>query len=328
MKNIKMILFSMLLLFVGILTVHAEGEIPATDLNVWKSLVTDMTANASGTNNCKILSGADLMDVFTVGNDCVATAIKTGDEYSLVGRADSGDVKGQTYYGKIAASTNDMTDTNILLSEIVELIYNENSVTTKKLKAYALSQTRANGSTKYVLKAGSSNNALYVYGGYEGKAMSGIKLTYDASSKRFTYQIVQSTANENEFYFATYFTKYFVDYLMEATPEHTTALDILNDKSKYELVKEKFENTYGSVTYPQVNGALSIKLDILASGDLNSKIVALYNQAKNQTATNTQTNTGQDNPNTGAFVNIFALISLLGIGAVLVLGNKRKLFKI
>jgi len=318
----------MLLLFVGLLTVHAEGEIPETNLTVWKSVVTDMTANIDGVNNCSILSGQGSIDLFKVGNDCVATAIKTTDDYSLVGRADTGDVKGQTYYGKITASTNNMNDTNILLSELVELIYNDNSVATKRLKSYALSQSRANGATKYVLKAGSSDNALYVYGGYEGKTMSGIKLNYDASTKRFTYQITQSATNEDEFYFATYFTLYFMDYLIEATADHATALELKGDSSKYELVKSKIEETYGAVTYPVVDSAMSIKIDVIVSGDIASKLVALYNQAKNQTTTDTQTNTGQENPNTGAFVNIFALVALLSVGTVLVLGNKRKLFKI
>lgn len=328
MKKLKKILFSTLLLFVGLLTVHAEGEIPQTDLNVWKSVVTDMTSNIDGVNNCSILSGEGSIDLFKVGNDCVATAIKTTDDYSIVGRADSGSEKGKTYYGKITASANNMSDSNILLSELVELIYNDNSVATKRLKAYALRQSRANGATKYILKAGSSDNALYVYGGYEGKTMSGIKLNYDASTKRFTYQITQSATNEDEFYFATYFTLYFMDYLIEATPDHATALEIKGDSSKYELVKPKIEETYGAVTYPVVDSAMSIKIDVIGSGDISSKLVALYNQAKNQTTTDTQTNTGQENPNTGAFVNIFALVALLSVGTVLVLGNKRKLFKI
>ena len=56
----------------------------------------------------------------------------------------------------------------------------------RSLKSFALSQTRADGATAFVLKAGSSNNALYVYGGYEGKTMSGIKLNFDNSNKKLT----------------------------------------------------------------------------------------------------------------------------------------------
>jgi hypothetical protein len=123
-----------------------------------------MTANISGSNNCIVSTGTDLLDPFKVGSDCVATAIKTGAEYALVGRADSGSGDGATYWGKITASTNNMTDVNVLLSEIVELVYNDNSSTTKRLKKFALDQTdKAGGATKVILKAGSSSNALYVY---------------------------------------------------------------------------------------------------------------------------------------------------------------------
>lgn len=325
MKKLKMILFSMLLLFIGALTVSAAS----TDIKVWQSIVTDLTPNISGVNNCKYTgTGDDLLDLFIVGSDCVATGIKAGESFMFGARGDSGSGDGVFPTGKVSASINNMNDTNILLSELVELIYNDNSVATKRLKAYALSQSRANGATKYILKAGSSANALYVYGGYEGKTMSGIKLNYDASTKRFTYQITQSATNEDEFYFATYFTLYFMDYLIEATADHATALEIKGDSSKYGLVKSKIEETYGAVTYPVVDSAMSIKIDVIGSGDIASKLVALYNQAKNQTTTDTQTNTGQENPNTGAFVNIFALVALLSVGTVLVLGNKRKLFKI
>ena len=328
MKKLKMILFSMLLLFIGALTVNADfpAVSETVDLKKWGSIVEVFDATA--TNGCNATIGIDSIDTFVYEGTktCVATAIGEVEGYLLAAQSNADGA--HMYTGKVTASGNDFTDTNILLSELVELIYNDNSVATKRLKAYALSQSRANGATKYILKAGSSDNALYVYGGYEGKTMSGIKLNYDPSTKRFTYQITQSATNEEEFYFANYFTLYFMDYLIEATADHATALEIIGDSSKYELVKSKIEETYGAVTYPVVDSAMSIKIDVIGSGDIASKLVALYNQAKNQTTTDTQNNTGQENPNTGAFVNIFALVALLSVGTVLVLGNKRKLFKI
>ena len=66
-------------------------------------------------------------------------------------------------------------------------------------------------------------------------------------------------------------------------------------------------------------------------------IVSLYDAAVNA-GTTEPTNPGDsgnanedvenDNPNTGAFVNIFAIVALISVGTVLILGNKRKLFRI
>ena len=82
---------------------------------------------------------------------------------------------------------------------------------------------------------------------------------------------------------------------------------------------------------------------MVANGSVNTKAVELYNTAgtekeeekteetpkeetpKEETKTD---ETESENPNTGAFVNIFAIVALLSVGTVLVLGNKRKLFKI
>ena len=334
MKKIKKILFSMLLLCVGIISVKAADPDPV-NVSLWNSIVTDITANAGGNNNCILGLGEGLIDTFIVGNDCVATAISVGDSYLLVGRAGTDDVDGATYQGATTASVNDTSNTDVLLSEIVELIYNNNSNSTKKLKAFALSQTRANGATSYVLKAGSSNNALYVYGGYEGKTMSGIKLNFDNSNKKLSYTITLDATNEDEFYLAVYFTRYLIDYIMEASPNYDSAISIVTTESKLNLIKSEFVNRYGEVRN-YTDPALKIEVNVFAKGDINNQIVNLYDAAVAANANpgqNTGNNGNQneddgDNPNTGAFVNIFAIVSLISVGTVLILGKKRKLFRI
>ena len=339
MKNLKKILFSMLLLCVGFLTVSAADADP-TNINLWNSIVTDLTPNIDKPNeNCKYQGiGNDLIDLFVVGNECIATGIKTSeDDYAFVARGDSGSGDGATYYGKVNASVNDTSNTDVLLSEIVELIYNDNSLTTKKLKAFAMAQTdRANGATSFVLKAGSSANALYVYGGYEGKTMSGIKLNFDASSKKLSYTITLDATNEEEFYFAVYFTRYLIDYIMEASPNYDSAINIVTTESKLNLIKSDFVNKYGEVKN-YIDPDKKIEVGVFVKGDINNQIVSLYDAAVNA-GTTEPTNPGDngnanedeenDNPNTGAFVNIFAIVSLISVGTVLVLGNKRKLFRI
>lgn len=339
MKILKKILFSMLLLCVGLLTVNAAEAAP-TNINLWKSLVTDLTPNAANpTNNCKYQGiGDELIDLFVVGNECIATGIKTSEEdYSFVARGDSGSGDGVTYYGKVNASVNDTSNTDILLSEIVELIYSDSSKTTQKLKAFALQQERAAGATKYILKAGSSNSALYVYGGYEGKTMSGIKINFDNSSKKLSYTITMDASNEEEFYLAVYFTRYLIDYIMEASPNYDSAISIVTNTSKWDLIKSEFVNKYGEVRN-YTTPALKIEVDVFAKGDINNQIVALYDAAVNTGATDPtnpgnngnqgENNENDDNPNTGAFVNIFAIVALISVGTVLILGNKRKLFRI
>lgn len=329
MKKIKMTLFSMLLLFVGIFTVNA-----ANDINMWGSIVTDLTPNTGGQNNCKPGGiGDDLLDLFVVGSDCVATGIKTGDSFMFGARGDSGSGDGVFPAGKVNASINDTSNTDILLSEIVELIYNSNSDTTKRLKQEALSATAANGATAFNLKAGSSANALYVYGGYNNANQAGIKINYNASTKEFTYSLTVSSASQEEVVIASFFTKYLIEYVMEAAPNYNKGISIKNDSAKYSAIKSNFESTYGSVKYPE--NPKGIELKVFGKGDINNSIVALYEASLNTNpggntnpGNNNSNNNGNNNPNTGAFVNIFAIVALISVGTVIVLGNKRKLFRI
>ncbi len=358
MKNLKKILFSMLLLVVGVITVNAETV--KKDVEIWGSIVSPIRVDVEG--NCKestpVLTSA--LDFFIANNGsgkvCVITGLSEidydadADEggYVALAQAPTADSAGDSYYGSVIASPNDMTDTNILLSELVQLIYHSN--TTTKLKEFALSSKAAAGygsATEYVLKAGSSNDALYVYGGYYGGKMSSIKLTYDQSTKKFSYSIEKTADNNDEFFLATYFTLYLTDYLMEASPSYSTAMSTLGasgnasvtSTENYKKIKSQFESTYGSVKYPSTT---QIVVDMVANGNVNTKAVELYNTAgtekeeekeetpkeetpKEETKTD---ETESENPNTGAFVNIFAIIALLSVGTVLVLGNKRKLFKI
>ena len=198
MKTLKKLLFSMLLLCVGVLTVSAD-DAPPTNINVWKSLVSDISANAGALNNCSASIGAESLDTFIVKNECVATAISTVETYLLVGRAGNPD-GGETYHGAIVESANDTSNTDILLSEIVELIYNDSSKTTQKLKKFAMDQDRAAGSAKYILKAGSSDNALYIYGGYEGKAMSGMKMPICYAVEMFIDRVCASKNYQGDNY--------------------------------------------------------------------------------------------------------------------------------
>ena len=99
----------------------------------------------------------------------------------------------------------------------------------------------------------------------------------------------------------------------------------------------KFVNKYGEVRN-YTTPALKIEVDVFAKGDINNQIVALYDAAVNTGATDPtnpgnngnqgENNENDDNPNTGAFVNIFAIVALISVGTVLILGNKRKLFRI
>lgn len=335
MKKIKMILFSMLLLFVSVLTVNA-----ANDINVWQSIVTDLTPNISGENNCKYGGiGDDLLDLFTVGSDCVATGIKAGETFMFGARGDSGTGDGVFPTGKVSASTNNTGDTDVLLSEIVELVYNANSETTKKLVAEALAAPAANGATSFELKAGSSANALYVYGGYNNANKAGIKINFNASTKEFTYTLTTASATTEEAVLASFFTKYLIEYVMEASPNYSKGIEIYNNTEKYNLIKSTFTSTYGDVKYPASPAGIEVK--VFAKGDVNDSIVALYEAALNANAggnenpgntnndnENNNDDDGEDNPNTGAFVNIFAIVALISVGTVILLGNKRKLFRI
>ncbi len=334
MKKMKKVLFSMLLLFVGIFTVNADdtGISPATDITQWGSIVTDMTANIDGSNNCSVTIGTEEVDSFTVGNECIFTGLKTMDsEFLLVGRAGTDTVEGATYHGKIGTSTNNIADTNILLTEIVELIYNPNSAATKKVKAKGMSlYSSAKG---YTLKAGSKDNALYVYGGVEGGTMSGIKLTFNQTSKALTYTITKSATNDDEFRLATAFTWYLVDYIMEASPNYDKAAEIVFNEDKFGKISANFASKYGTVIRTS-STPLKVDVNLNLLGTINNDVVSLYEAAiANPTPTPTPTPTPQpdpngDNPNTGAFVNIFAIVALISVGTVLVLGNKRKLFRI
>ena len=338
MKTLRKILFSMLLLCVGLLTVNA-AEAEPTNINLWKSIVTDLTPNIANPDmNCKYQgTGNDLIDLFVVGNECIATGIKTSEEeFSYGARGDSGSGDGVFNYGKVLASVNDTSNVDVLLSEIVELIYKDSSLTTKKLKSFAMSQTLAAGANSYILKAGSSDNALYVYGGYEGKTMSGIKLTFDNSSKKLTYSITYDESKSDEFYLATYFTRYLIDYIMEAAPNYDKAIEIVTNTEKLNLIKSDFVNRYGEVVN-YVNPALKIEVGVFAKGDINDQIVSLYEAAVRAGTTNPgnggnngSQNEDEDdrNPNTGTFVNVFAIVALISVGTVLILGNKRKLFRI
>lgn len=342
MKQIKKILFSMLLLFVGILTVSAQETLPVHNIKQWESIVTDMTANISGTNNCSVVQATTMIDTFTVGNECVATGIATGLDYMLIGRADNGaGTEGETYFGDVIASGNDVGNTDVLLTEIVELIYNSNSQTTKRLVNDVLSSSAANGATTYELKAGSSANALYVYGGYNNGNKAGIKINFNASTKEFTYTVTASAVSAEEIVLASYFTKYLIEYVMEAAPNYSQAIAIKNNTSKYSLIEAQFKQTYGEVKYP--SNPQGIEVRVFAKGDINNSIVSLYENATNANAGGTTPNPGNqgnnnnnndenddngENPNTGAFVNIFAVVALISVGTVMILGNRRKLFKI
>ena len=329
----------MLLLFVSVLTVSAAS----TDINVWQSIVTDLTPNINGENNCKYGGiGNDLLDLFIVGSDCVATGIKAGDSFMFGARGDSGSGDGVFPTGKVSASTNNTGDTNVLLSEIVELMYNANSETTKRLVAEALAAPAANGATSFELKAGSSANALYVYGGYNNANKAGIKINFNASTKEFTYTLTTASATTEEAVLASFVTKYLIEYVMEASPNYSKGIAIYTNTEKYNLIKDAFSDTYGEVKYP-ANPA-GIELKVYAKGDVNDSIVALYegalnanpggnqNTGNNNNDNNNNNNNNNDdngeNPNTGAFVNIFAIVALISVGTVILLGNKRKLFRI
>lgn len=346
MKILKKILFSMLLLCVGLLTVKA-AEAEPTNIPLWKSYVGTVSDNTDN-NACKDFQAVDAIDVFLAenGTKCVVTGVEkveydvddaTSGYIAMIQPATESIATGETIYGAVTDSVNNTADTEILLSEIVELIYSDSSKTTQKLKAFALQQERANGATSYILKAGSSDNALYVYGGYEGGTMSSIKLTFDASTKKITYSITMTTDNEEEFYLAVYFTRYLIDYIMEASPNYDSAISIVGDTSKWDLIKSDFVNTYGEVIN-YTTPALKIEVDVFAKGDINNQIVALYDAAVNTSTSspsipendgnNSQEEDDGGNPNTGAFVNIFAIVALISVGTVLILGNKRKLFRI
>ena len=168
--------------------------------------------------------------------------------------------------------------------------------------------------------------------------MSGIKINFDNSSKKLSYTITMNASNEDEFYLAVYFTRYLIDYIMEASPNYDSAISIVTTTSKWDLIKSEFVNKYGEVrnyTTPD----LKIEVDVSAKGDINNQIVSLYDAAINPSAgapsvpgNNGNNNQDEDddggNPNTGAFVNIFAIVALISVGTVLILGNKRKLFRI
>ncbi len=341
MKQIKRLLFLILLLFVGVLSVSADDDVlPATNIKKWESIVTDMSANIPGANNCAVVQATTMLDTFMVGNDCVATGIELGTGYMLVGRADNGvGNTGETYHGDVVASTNDMGNTDILLSEIVELIYNPNSATTKRLVADVLASPAANSATSYELKAGSSANALYVYGGYNNGGKAGIKINFNASTKEFTYSVATSSITNEEVILASFFTKYLIEYVMEAAPNYDKAIAIKNNESKFALIETKFKQTYGEVKYP--SNPQGIEVRVFAKGDINNSMVNLYENATNANPGGTTPDTGNqgnnnndegeddgDNPNTGAFVNIFAIVALISVGTVMVLGNRRKLFRI
>lgn len=342
MKNVNKILFSLVLFLVGILVVNA-GTVQK-DIVRWNSIFSNITSSSD--NNCKVSIPNEVgtIDTFLAesGTKCVMTGLKEivydsvndSGGYVAIGQIDVGGTTGESFFGSITASVNNTSDTNVLLSEIVELIYDDNSASTRKLKAFALSQNRAGSATNYILKAGSSEDALYVYGGYEGGTMSSIKLDYDKNTKKITYSATYDAANEDEFFLAVYFTKYLTDYIMEASPNYDAAVDIIFDSSKYALIKDDFENSYGKVNY-YTSPDVKLEVAVYAKGDINNQIVSLYDTAVANGLQNVgnnnqggESNNNGENPNTGAFVNIFAIIALISVGTVVVLGNKRKLFKI
>lgn len=355
MKNLKKILFSMLLLVVGVATVNADAV--KKDVEVWGSIVSPIRVDVEGNCTESTAPLTSALDFFIAESGSEKVCVMTGlSEIDYDAEADEGGfvalaqaptegAAGDSYYGSVIATTNDMTNTTVTLNEIVQLIYH--STTTSKLKEFALNNKASAGyasATDYELRAGSTSDALYVYGGYNGGTMSSIKLSYNASTKKFSYSIEKTADNTAEFYLATYFTLFLTDYIMEASPNYTTAMGILGDNdsavtstANYAKIKSQFESTYGAVKYPS---ATQIVVDVVANGDVNAKAVELYNNVgteapkddepkeetpKEETVTD---KTEEENPNTGAFVNIFAIIALISVGTVLVLGNKRKLFKI
>lgn len=338
MKYLKKILFSMLLLFVGIITVNAD----ATNLPLWKSYVGTVTDNSDG-NSCKVYTAEDAVDVFLVenGTKCVVTGVKkveydaAGDTggYSVMIQPTTATVTtGEVIYGSVTDSVNNTSDTTVLLSEIVELIYSPSSTSTMKVKKFALESELAAGATDYILKAGSTADALYVYGGYVGGNMASIKITFSESNQKLSYSITYDESKKDEFVLATYFTWYLIDYIMEASPNYDSAMTIVNDSDKMSKIQADFTSKYGQVlrtTNPQ-----KIEVGVFAKGTINDDIVSLYEAATNPTQTQEPSDTPTEdeddgkNPNTGAFVNIFAIIALISVGTVLVLGNKRKLFRI
>lgn len=332
----------MLLLVVSILTVCATEAGP-TDVNLWGSLVTDITANISGSNNCSVATGGDLLDTFIVGSDCVATAIKTGDSYLLVARADSGSGDGQTYHGKVLDFTPKSEGGYFTLQQLVKAIYTNESV--NKYKSDMMKNPGVEGAISYELKAGSSSNALYVYGGYKTSEtdtshLEGVKIDYDATKHVLTYSgsnsefastvyqlinsiVLEISPNKDAFKEKSEQLYEYIEKHPELEESKDFEEDLLEVLDKYFDVDYIFlsENLYNDMIVV-VNNALDGKYNQATSNNNNN------NNSNNNNPGNLSNPTNSENPNTGAFVNIFAIVALISVGTVLILGNKRKLFKI
>jgi hypothetical protein len=357
-QNIKRLIFTLVILFIGVVAVNAL-DATTTDIAKWGSHIVNLTDNAS--NNCIPNMGESLVSTFVAADGsnyvCVITGVEVGDTYMVVAKADNdGTDSGLVPTGAITASVN-VKDTTITLQDIVEVIYT--GKTTEDFKNFILAQSLNTGNaTEYVLKAGSSENVLYVYGGYKDGTMSSLKFVFDSGKQTLTYTNTLTGTNSAEYYFALYFTTYLRQYIMEASTGYDDAMKIYGDSSKRSVIESKLNSEYGGVTISQ--NPNSINVDLSTKGDINARIVTLYNESLNSgneaedpteeeeeeptnpggSGTGNGGNTGdgheeeeesddgEDNPNTGSFVSVFAILSLISVGTVIVVGNRRKLFKI
>ena len=313
------------------------------------------TVGADSSKVCVMTAKAEI--VYDAAND------KGG--YTAVGQKNVGSVEGQTYYGSVLPTANNKEDYAVLFSEIVEAMYNDAGKTTTKLKKFAMSNYSVYATdtgigpginaTDFVIKAGSSSDGLYVSAGYKidgvaSPTLHSFKIDYDTATKKFSYKITKTVDNAGLFHVANFITMYLTDYVMEVTAGYetlvnqfgvsTTSTEPFAASTNYSKIKNDFEKEYGGVKYQ----ASTIELDFVVDGQMSKNAVELLNAAvaaenqqkqeeekKEETPTQppTQQETNKENnPNTGSFVSIFAIIALLGVGTVLILGNKRKLFKI
>ena len=347
-KNFNLLLFIIFTCVFGILDVSAAGPMNG-NMARWDSVIGEITTALS--NNCisslPLADGTHPVDTFIVGSKCIMTGIKEG-EHIVVSQADPAGGTGVTYTGTISAANNSSTDGYIKLEKIVELLYTGETVKEWKNDMFAEGVDVPEGATSYIIKAGSDDSFLYLAGGYDNQALTTVAIPYNATTHKLSYNKSLTSDEEGweeHLLITTFFNSYFTDLLMEASPNNDKLATAMNeyeqkvDSDKMDTAKfmqdylgvlGKYLPVYETSADIGPTATISLKVEALLKEGINDDLIVILNKAVagDYYTTGTKDDDKEDNPNTGAFVNITILLVLLGVGIAVIRWNPTKMYKI